>query len=96
MLKFVKKLFGTKYERDVNTYMPIVHEINEIFEGLNGLSNDELRQKTNTFQTRISEYLSEIDEVVPILQRRGRFRTSYQGHTLRHHYGLARPDRLSH
>ena len=36
------------------------------------------------------------DEVVPILQRRGRFRTSYQGHTLRHHYGLARPDRPSH
>lgn len=36
------------------------------------------------------------DEVVPILQRRGRFRTSYQGQTLRDHYGLARPDRRSH
>ncbi len=30
-------------------------------------------------------------EVVPILQRRGRFRREYQGTTLREHYGLARP-----
>ena len=31
------------------------------------------------------------DEVVPILQRRGRFRTAYQGTTLRDHYDLERP-----
>lgn len=30
-------------------------------------------------------------EVVPILRRRGRFRTEYQGTTLREHYGLRRP-----
>lgn len=30
-------------------------------------------------------------EVVPILQRRGRFRTAYRGKTLRDHYGLDRP-----
>jgi FMN-dependent oxidoreductase (nitrilotriacetate monooxygenase family) len=30
-------------------------------------------------------------EVVPILQRRGRFRREYQGRTLREHYGLPRP-----
>ena len=33
-----------------------------------------------------------VDEVVPILQRRGLFRTTYEGNTLRDHYGLARPD----
>ncbi|MFI7060127.1 LLM class flavin-dependent oxidoreductase [Kribbella sp. NPDC050124] len=32
-----------------------------------------------------------VDEVVPILQRRGLFRTEYEGTTLREHYGLARP-----
>jgi FMN-dependent oxidoreductase (nitrilotriacetate monooxygenase family) len=32
-----------------------------------------------------------VDKVVPILQERGRFRTDYQGTTLREHYGLARP-----
>ena len=33
-----------------------------------------------------------IDEVIPLLQRRGLFRTAYAGHTLRAHYGLDRPD----
>jgi FMN-dependent oxidoreductase (nitrilotriacetate monooxygenase family) len=32
-----------------------------------------------------------VDHVVPILQRRGLFRTEYEGTTLRDHYGLARP-----
>ena len=32
-----------------------------------------------------------VDHVVPILQRRGRFRTEYTGHTLRDHLGLQRP-----
>jgi FMN-dependent oxidoreductase (nitrilotriacetate monooxygenase family) len=31
------------------------------------------------------------DEVVPVLQARGRYRTSYSGPTLRDHLGLARP-----
>lgn len=31
-------------------------------------------------------------EVVPILQRRGLFRTEYEGTTLRDHYGLPRPE----
>jgi len=32
-----------------------------------------------------------VEQVVPILQRRGIFRTEYQGRTLREHYGLGRP-----
>jgi hypothetical protein len=32
-----------------------------------------------------------IAEVVPLLQRRGLFRTSYEGRTLRSHLGLPRP-----
>jgi FMN-dependent oxidoreductase (nitrilotriacetate monooxygenase family) len=32
-----------------------------------------------------------IAEVVPLLQRRGLFRTAYDGETLRSHFGLARP-----
>jgi FMN-dependent oxidoreductase (nitrilotriacetate monooxygenase family) len=33
-----------------------------------------------------------VTEVVPVLQRRGLFRTAYAGQTLRQHYGLSRPD----
>ncbi|GAB7056291.1 hypothetical protein JCM16163A_30380 [Paenibacillus sp. YK5] len=32
-----------------------------------------------------------VDKVVPELQRRGLFRTEYEGTTLREHFGLARP-----
>jgi len=32
-----------------------------------------------------------VDQVVPLLQRRGLFRTEYEGRTLRENYGLARP-----
>jgi FMN-dependent oxidoreductase (nitrilotriacetate monooxygenase family) len=33
-----------------------------------------------------------VAEVVPLLQRRGLFRSGYEGETLRSHYGLRRPD----
>ncbi len=33
-----------------------------------------------------------IDEVIPLLQQRGLFRTAYEGETLRSHYGLERPN----
>jgi hypothetical protein len=32
-----------------------------------------------------------VDDVVPILQRRGVFRTDYAGATLREHLGIPRP-----
>lgn len=33
-----------------------------------------------------------VDLVVPVLQRRGLFRTEYEGSTFREHFGLSRPD----
>ena len=35
-----------------------------------------------------------VEQVVPELQRRGLFRTAYEGRTLRENLGLARPDNL--
>lgn len=35
-----------------------------------------------------------VDHVVPVLQKRGIFRTDYDGDTLRSHYGAARPQNL--
>ncbi|KYF77336.1 monooxygenase [Sorangium cellulosum] len=37
-----------------------------------------------------------VDHVVPILQKRGLFRTQYEGRTLRDRYGLPRPANLNH
>lgn len=61
MLNFVKKLFGTKYDRDVAKYEPIVHQINEEFERLKTVSNDELRNRTHHFRAEIKSYLEAID-----------------------------------
>ena len=57
----VKKIFGTKTERDINTYLPIVEQIHVEFDKLGGLSNDALREKTHEFRARIVEYLAQID-----------------------------------
>lgn len=70
MIGALKKIFGTKYDRDVKTYLPIVDEINELYESYASLSHDELRQKTMEFRKRIGEHLAEIDaEIVDIKQK---------------------------
>lgn len=66
--KSLKKVFGTKYDRDVQIYLPLVDVINDHFNAYQGLSNDELRQKTTEFRTRIGEYLSEIDREIGSLR----------------------------
>ncbi len=62
MINFVKNIFGSKQDKDIKTYMPYVHEINEVYEELKTLSNDELREKTLEFRERIKEHLAGIDE----------------------------------
>ncbi|MCF8352070.1 MAG: preprotein translocase subunit SecA, partial [Bacteroidales bacterium] len=58
MLNALKKLFGTKSDRDIKEMLPIVDQINEIYPELSKLSNDELRRKTIEFREKIHEYLS--------------------------------------
>ncbi|MEL7162599.1 MAG: hypothetical protein AAFN92_17715 [Bacteroidota bacterium] len=64
MLKALKKLFGSKQDRDVAKYQPVVDEVNEVFVTLSGLSNDELRNRTQDFRQRIADYLSSIDSEI--------------------------------
>jgi preprotein translocase subunit SecA len=62
MLGFISKIFGgNKSEKDVKKIAPLVKEINTHFESYQSLSNDELRNKTQEFRTRIAEYLADID-----------------------------------
>jgi len=61
MLSFLKNIFGSKYDRDVKVYSPVVEQINDYFDAYQSLSNDELRNKTLDFRSRIKEYLSDID-----------------------------------
>ena len=68
MLGTIKKLFGTKYDRDVKAYQPIIDEINEHFESFKDLSNDELRNKSLEFRNRINEYLSPVNEEIKVVE----------------------------
>jgi len=57
-------IFGTKSERDLKKIWPIVEEINEHYEGMEELSDEELKQKTENFKQKISEATEEIDEEI--------------------------------
>jgi len=64
MFNVLKKVFGTKYDKDVKKIQPYVDQTNEYFEEYSSLSNDELRNKTTEFRSRVSTYLEEIDQQI--------------------------------
>ncbi len=59
--KTINKIFGTKSDKDIKEVMPYVEKIKEIYPTLFSLNIDQLRAKTQEFQSRIAEYLKEID-----------------------------------
>jgi preprotein translocase subunit SecA len=70
MIGALKKIFGTKYDRDVKKYLPVVDEINQFYESYASLSHDELRQKTLEFRERIKDHLAGIDaEIIDLKSR---------------------------
>ncbi|MDT8323062.1 MAG: preprotein translocase subunit SecA, partial [Bacteroidota bacterium] len=70
MLNIVSKLFGgSKHERDLKTIYPIVEEINEKYESLQKLSDDELRGKTQEFRDRIREATQEVENEIAEITR---------------------------
>jgi preprotein translocase subunit SecA len=64
MLGFFKSLFKSKHERDYDKYSPAVDTVNEEWEKLLDLSNDQLRNKTLEFRQRIADHLAGIDQDV--------------------------------
>jgi len=51
----LKVIFGSKHERDIKDLKPLVDEINEIYDGLSSLSDEELKGKTDEFKRRLRE-----------------------------------------
>ncbi len=68
MFSAFKKLFGSKQDRDLKRYYPLVDEINQICASLSVLSDDALRHKTVEFRQRIADYLQGIDAEVAKLR----------------------------
>ncbi|MBL0310973.1 MAG: preprotein translocase subunit SecA [Bacteroidetes bacterium] len=59
-----KSIFGSKSDREYKTMQPVVAQINEAYELLKPLTNDELRNKTQVFRQRIAEHLTEVDKEI--------------------------------
>ena len=72
MLKLIKKIFGDKHEKDLKVLWPIVKEINDHYEQIKNLTNDELINKTKEFKEKIQVHTEEtrknIDELKTRLQ----------------------------
>jgi len=62
--KGLAKIFGTKSDRDIKELLPKVAEINQIFSGLAGLSDDQLRGKTQEIRAQIAARLKDIDDTI--------------------------------
>lgn len=70
MLNLLKKVFGDKHAKDIKQISPRVAVINEHYEQLRNLSNDELRAKTNQFRKTIEDHLAETNREIKELREK--------------------------
>lgn len=64
IVPLLKKIFGTKNERELKRIQPIVKQINDLESSIKNLSDSELQRKTVEFKERLSRGES-IDTVLP-------------------------------
>ncbi|MFL0095941.1 preprotein translocase subunit SecA [Tenacibaculum maritimum] len=69
ILNSVIKLFvGDKQQKDLKTLQPIVDKVTSFEKEISQLSNDELRQKSNDFKTKIKEATKSFNEQIATLE----------------------------
>lgn len=68
MLEFVTKLFGDKKERDLKDIEPIVGQINAEYEKLRALTDDELRQMTDTLKQEVADHVWDFEAKIDTLK----------------------------
>ncbi|MCT4581283.1 MAG: preprotein translocase subunit SecA [Flavobacteriales bacterium] len=71
----LKKIFGDKSQKDIKALQPYVDQINEVFQQLKGISDDELRAKTIAFKTKISEYTAQTQTQIKELKEQAKSHT---------------------
>jgi preprotein translocase subunit SecA len=72
MLGFLKKILGTKSEKDIKEIQPIVDKINSIYPTLSSLSNEQLRERTTAMKQKIKDaYKAEDEKIAGIRHRIG-------------------------
>ena len=68
MMGVIKKVFGTKYDRDLKKLWPMVDRINGLCESFSALSDAGLRDKTAEFRQRLQDATEECTEQVDRLR----------------------------
>jgi preprotein translocase subunit SecA len=68
MLGILKKVFGSKHDKDVKLLRPVVDEMNGHLESLAALSDEELKGKTEHFRVQIREAVKESEDRIAELQ----------------------------
>ncbi len=62
--KIISIFFGTKHDRDIKKLRPLVEKINALEEGMQKLTNEEMRAKTGEFKGRLSKGET-LDDLLP-------------------------------
>ncbi|MGD9992714.1 MAG: preprotein translocase subunit SecA [Salinivirgaceae bacterium] len=68
--KFLTKFFGNKSDRDIKEVMPVVEKAKEAYATLMQVSNDELRQKSQELQQRITDYIQAENDSIAALKEK--------------------------
>ena len=69
MLNLLKKILGTKSDRDLKELRPELDKILAVEPGIQKLSNNELREKTAEFKQRIAEVQAEETAAIAELKK---------------------------
>jgi preprotein translocase subunit SecA len=64
MKSLIKAIFGDKQTKDLKKLWPIVDEINEEYEKIKNLSDEELKAKTPEFKERIQNHTAELRQKI--------------------------------
>ena len=70
MFDFIKKILGSKSDKDLKDIYPLVDKINLEFNKLKTLSDDELRNKTFEFKELVQNNLKKSDQEINNLREK--------------------------
>ncbi|MEA3333011.1 MAG: preprotein translocase subunit SecA, partial [Pseudomonadota bacterium] len=65
MANILKKIFGSKNDREIKAMQSLVRRVNEEEEALKSLSDSQLQDKTDEFQSRLKEGVVTLDDLLP-------------------------------
>ncbi len=67
---YLKKLFGTKSDKDIKIIFPVVEQVRLVYDTLQQLSNDQLREKTNVLKEKIrNNYTPEEQQITELKEK---------------------------